>query len=553
MPARPIGPVLSLHHPKTAESYYESGLWRPETFCDLLEKHAASRPTDFAIRDSARRLTWAEFQELVERFSAHLAAAGLKPGERVGLRLSNRVEAVAAFLAAGRIGAVPNPSLHQNYTGHDAALLVEAIGARAVLFEEGVGVDAATVDFAAKAEALPGMRRVFRLPAGRDSAGAFDAPLPAPAKRDDPDAVCYLAFTSGTTGQPKGVTHSANTLLANARDMVRDWGHDETTVLLSLSPLTHHIAWVGLSQALAAGAELALNDPPNGATALDWILETGATYVMGVPTHAMDIQAEQRARGLERLGAVKVFYMAGAPIPPAVAQNFRAQGVYPQNVYGMSENSSHQYTQPDDPDDVIVSTCGRGGPAYEIKIVDQVDPDKDVAPGEVGQIAGHGACLMLGYFGNQAATEAAFNKDGWFLSGDLGRIDGNGNLRVTGRLKDIIIRGGHNIHPAQIEDIAVAHPDVAKAAAIPAPDERLGERVCLAILVAEGRTAPEADALLAHLATGGLSRYDMPEYYVVLESFPLTASGKILKRELAEQLRNGAFVPAPCRYAPPKT
>ncbi|MEQ9122719.1 MAG: fatty acid--CoA ligase family protein, partial [Alphaproteobacteria bacterium] len=271
----------------------------------------------------------------------------------------------------------------------------------------------------------------------------------------------------------------------------------------------HHIAWVGMSQALAAGAELALNDPPPHTSWLDWIVETGATYVMGVPTHAMDIQAEMRARGLDRLGDARVFYMAGAPIPRAVAERFRAIGVMPQNVYGMSENSSHQYTLPTDADDVIVSTCGRGGAAYEIKIVDQADPDRDAAPGEVGQIAGHGACLMLGYFGDQEATEASFNRDGWFLSGDLGRIDRNGNLEVTGRLKDIIIRGGHNIHPAHIEDVAVAHPAVAKAAAFPAPDERLGERVCLAVLPAAGAEAPSADAMLAHLAAGGLSRYDM--------------------------------------------
>ncbi len=548
MPARPVGPLLTLHHPATARRYYEAGLWRPETFCDLLEAHAAARPDAWALRDSARRLTWAELKALVERISGHLAAAGVGLGDRVGLRLSNRVEGVAALLAAARIGAVANPSLHQNYTAAEAVDLVRAIGARAVLAEDGFGVDAASADFAERASEIA---HIFCLPAGRATAGDLDRPPPAPAaKRDDPDAVCYLAFTSGTTGKPKGVTHSANTLLANARDMVRDWGHDTSTVLLTLSPLTHHIAWVGLAQIMACGGELALNDPPAGMTALDWIVETGATYVMGVPTHAMDIQAEQRRRGIDRIGDVKVFYMAGAPIPPAVAERFRAQSIYPQNVYGMSENSSHQYTKPTDPDSVITRTCGRGGPAYAIKIVDQADPDRDAAPGEIGQIAGHGACLMLGYFADQAATAASFNRDGWFLSGDLGRIDGDGNLEVTGRLKDIIIRGGHNIHPAKIEDIAVAHPAIAKAAAFPAPDERLGEKVCLAIMVADGAAAPTADEALAHLAAGGLSRNHMPEYFIVLPEFPLTASGKILKRELAEQLKAGRFEPAPCRYAP---
>ena len=548
MTRRTIGPLLTLHHPKAAERYYAEGLWRSETFYDLLARHAAERPNAFAIRDSGRRLTWAAFKALTDRISGHMAAAGVAPGERIGLRLSNRVEGVAALLAASRIGAVANPSLHHNYTTPEALTLVRTIGARCLLAEDGVGVDAATTDFAAEAAETPGMRAVFRLPAGRSSAGALDAPMDAGPKRDDPDAVCYLAFTSGTTGRPKAVTHSANTLLANARDMVRDWGHGPSTILLSLSPLTHHIAWVAVAQALACGCELALNDPPEGASWLDWILETEATYVMGVPTHAMDIQAQLRARGLDRLGAVKTFYMAGAPIPRAVAETFRALGVYPQNVYGMSENSSHQYTKPTDADDVIVATCGKGGPAYEIKIVDQEDPNKDAAPGEIGQIAGHGACLMLGYFGNQEATDASFNRDGWFLSGDLGRIDENGNLEVTGRLKDIIIRGGHNIHPARIEDIAVAHPAIEKAAAFAAPDERLGEKVCLAILAPERHEPPTADAVLAHLDQGGLSRYDMPEYFIVMDELPLTASGKILKRELAEMLKRGEIDPAPCRF-----
>ena len=477
-----------------------------------------------------------------------MTASGVGLGDRIGLRLSNRVECVAALLAASRIGCVANPSLHHNYTADEVLGLIEALSARVVLTEDGVGVDAETVDLSAKAAALPGVKAVFQLPAGRASAGALDASVSIPQKRDDPDAVCYLAFTSGTTGRPKGVMHSANTLLANARDMVRDWGHDESTVLLSLSPLTHHIAWVAVSQVLACGGELALNDPPTGMTPLDWLLETNATYVMGVPTHAMDILADQSARGLEKLGSVRTFYMAGAPIPPAVAEGFRAQGVLPQNVYGMTENSSHQYTVPTDPDAVIVTSCGRGGPAYAIRIVDQQDSDKDVPPGEIGQIAGQGACLMLGYFGNQEATEASFNNAGQFLSGDLGRLDEGGNLVVAGRLKDIIIRGGHNIHPTRIEDIAVAHPTIAKAAAFPAPDERLGEKVCLAVILADGEAAPSANVVLQHLNDGGLSRYDMPEYFIVMDEFPLTPSGKILKRELAANLIRGEFTPEACRF-----
>ena len=154
---------------------------------------------------------------------------------------------------------------------------------------------------------------------------------------------------------------------------------------------------------------------------------------------------------------------------------------------------------------------------------------------------------MLGYFDNQAATEQSFNKDGWFLSGDLGRLDARGNLRIVGRLKDMVIRGGHNIHPAKVEELALSHPLVARAAAFGVPDERLGERLCLAVS-STGDEPPQADALLRALYAAGLSKFDMPEYFVRLEEFPLTASGKILKRELAVWAREGRIAPVPCRF-----
>jgi acyl-CoA synthetase len=307
---------------------------------------------------------------------------------------------------------------------------------------------------------------------------------------------------------------------------------------------------VAIEQMLVAGLELVVNAPPPDRTALDWILETGATYVMGVPTHAMDILVELRRRELDRLGAVKVFYMAGSPIPRETAQAFLDIGVVPQNVYGMTENGSHQYTLPSDDPRTIVETCGRACAAYEIRIWDKDNPDIPAAPGEVGEIGGRGACLTLGYFDNQQATEESFNRSGWFMSGDLGRLDEQSCLEIVGRKKDLIIRGGHNIHPARIEDLAIRHPAIARCAAFAVADRRLGERVCLAVVLHDGEwTGP--DELLAHLHRSGLSRYDMPEYFIAMPAFPLTASGKILKRELVEWAREGRITPAPIRWSDP--
>lgn len=547
--------LLSLASPREAARFYAAGWWRTQTFYSLLVQHAATRGDRFALRDARLRLTWRELKVWVECVAESLHRAGVRRGQRVAVWLPSRAESVVTLLACARNGYVCNPSLHHNYTVAEILLLLERAGAVALVAQSGYGADASRVDIVANALALEAVKVLYLLPGsgGREQSSA--RPFPARAEDvvcsvpadDDPDKIIYLAFTSGTTGTPKGVMHSDNTLLANGRAMVADWGHDERTVIYSMSPTSHHIGTVAIEQMLAAGCELVLNDPPSGVKSIDWIQETGATYVMGVPTHAMDILAELKRRGEKSLGAVRIFYMAGAPIPREVAQGFLAMGIAPQNIYGMTENGSHQYTRPGDDATTVVETCGRAAAGYETRIFKQDHPDEEAAVGEIGEIGTRGALLMLGYFGNQAATEASFNRDGWFMSGDLGTLDERGCLRIVGRKKDLIIRGGHNIHPAHIEDLAHRHPQVQKAAAFGVPDGRLGEKVCLAVILRE-RGALSGDEMLLHLHSAGLSKYDMPEFFIAMESFPLTASGKILKRELVELAKSGSLVPQPVRF-----
>ncbi len=540
--------LLTLHDPEMARRYYAEGLWRRDTLYSLLCEHADRRPDAFAVRDGGRRLTWQELLAMVDTIAADLHQAGLKRGERVSIWLPNRVESVAILLACSRQGYVCNPSLHQNYRVGDIVELLTRIRTAALFAQPGYGADARTADIFTVAQELSSLRRIYTLGKGPSGAVPFPTePGPLPSLDPDPDKIVYLAFTSGTTGMPKGVMHSDNTLLANGRAMVADWGHDERSVLLSLSPMSHHIGAVAVEQMMAAGLELVVNAPPDGLTPLDWIIETGATYVMGVPTHAMDILAELRQRRIDRLGQVKVFYMAGSPIPRETAQAFLDRDVLPQNVYGMTENGSHQYTLPSDDPQTIVETCGRACAAYEIRIWDHDNPDIEAPPGAVGEIGGRGACLTLGYFDNQQATEDSFNRDGWFMSGDLGRLDKMSCLEIVGRKKDLIIRGGHNIHPARIEDLTMRHAAVARCAAFAMADTRLGEKVCLAVIAHDSETV-EPNDLLAHLDHAGLSRYDMPEYFIAMEAFPLTASGKILKRELVEWAKAGRISPTPIRW-----
>lgn len=555
--------ILTLHDPQTARGYYESGAWRADTMYTLLAQHARIRPGAFALRDSVRRITWAQLLAWVDALAADLHAAGLKRGQRVSVWLPNRVEAAVVLLACSRNGYACNPSLHQNYTVGEIVQLLERIQTAALFAQPGYGTDADRADVFARARVLACMKRIYRVaPSGASDDGrgdyaAFppigttDLPGALPDPDLNPDKIVYLAFTSGTTGVPKGVLHSDNTLLANGRAMVKDWHHNDQTVLYSHSPLSHHIGTVAIEQSLVAGFEVVVNDLPAGRKPLDWIIETGATYVMGVPTHAIDILAEMKRRGMDKLGKVSIFYMAGSTIPPQTAKAFLEMGIKPQNIYGMTENGSHQYTMPDDDVETITASCGRACHGYETRLWDQENPDHEAKPGEIGEIGTRGALLMLGYFDNQTATENSFNASGWFMSGDLGRCDAAGNLQIVGRKKDLIIRGGHNIYPAHIENLTVKHPAVLKAAAFPVPDERLGERVCLAIITRDG-TAVDADQMFDHLNEHGLSKYDMPEYFVRLDAFPQTASGKILKRELVEWAKASRIKPLPVRWVSPE-
>jgi acyl-CoA synthetase len=229
-------------------------------------------------------------------------------------------------------------------------------------------------------------------------------------------------------------------------------------------------------------------------------------------------------------------------VPASLVRDLQGLGVAVQNAFGMTENCSFQYTRPDDSIEVVANTCGRPCEGFELALWREDNPDELALPGESGEMGVRGACLMLGYFDDQASTEAAFNRRGWFMTGDLGRLDASGNLQVIGRKKDIIIRGGHNIYPTRIEGLVLRHHAVLKAAVFPVPDNRLGECACLSVILREKGALAAAD-LLRFLAEQGLSKYDMPEYYCELNQFPLTPSGKVLKREMVAMVGRGEIIP----------
>jgi acyl-CoA synthetase (AMP-forming)/AMP-acid ligase II len=546
--------ILTLLSPERLQQHYESGFWQSDTIYMLARRNAALRPDSFALRDRYRRLTFSQVVDAADRLAMDLAAKGIRRGQRVAVWLSSRLETAITLLACSRNGYVCCPSLHRNHTVGEIGELMERMRAVALVAETGYGADADRHDVFALAEQQATMRAIYRVEPLSEQ-DATRAPMAhlldggaggATAPDTEPDTVVYLAFTSGTTGKPKGVMHSDNTLLANARALAGDWTLGAQSVIYTLSPLSHNLGFGAMVSAFAVGAELVVHDLDRGQSLAERLAETGATFMFGVPVHAIDLLKEIRERDPALLAKIKGFRVSGAPVPQEVAAELLRYGVVPQSGYGMTEACSHHYTLPDDDPKLIIETSGRACPGYEVKIFSKDNPELELGAGEVGQIGGRGASLMLGYYDNQAATEDSFNNQGWYMTGDLGWMDENGYLRITGRKKDVIIRGGHNIYPAKIEALAGRYPDVERAVAVAVADERMGEKVCLVVMPRPGKVVDPVK-VLQHLETEGLSKFDMPEYFISVQEIPLTPSGKVLKRDVADQVTAGRLVPQPIR------
>ena len=548
-------PEITTHSAAQRRQYRDSGFWQDATVYRMVREHAGRAPDRFAVRDRYRRLTYRQLLAAAEQLAADLSRNGVEPGRQVAVWLPNRLETVIALLACSRNRYVCCPSLHRSHTVAEVMGLLDRFHAAALISEQGYGADADRCDVEAELANLENSPVHYALqPLRPEHAGdpPFAGYLKPPsgaapaveAEAGDADTLVYLALTSGTTGMPKGVMHSDNTLLANARAIAADWRFNEASVIYTLSPLSHNLGFGAMVSALYRGAEIVLSRLAPGESLVADLLRTGATFIYGVPAHAVDLLQELREPGTKVPGKITGFRISGAQVPGNVAAELLEHGIVPQTGYGMTEAHSHNYTLPDDAPGRIIGTAGRACPGYRIKIWSLDDKDVEMGTGEVGQIGGKGASLMLGYYGDAAATAASLNSDGWFMTGDIGSLDEDGYLYIKGRIKDVIIRGGHNIYPARIEQLAARHPGVDKAAAVPLADARLGEKVCLVIKPADS-TCPGPQQILKHLAAEGLSKYDMPEYLLEVDDIPTTPGGKVIKRDLLALIDAGRLNPRP--------
>jgi acyl-CoA synthetase len=545
--------VLTLLSTAQANGFTAAGHWTDATIYSLTRVHATTMPGKVAVRERAREVTYRALVDAADRLASALDDSGVRPGQRVAAWMPSRIETAVILLACSRNGYVCAPSLHRDHTVGEVTDLLRHMRASALIAQKGYGADAGRHDIFEAAADLGTLRAVIGLePADRSSARVL-AEIGTTARtvdvRTDPNTVVYLAYTSGTTGTPKGVMHSDNTVLAPVRALAADWSLDQRAVVYSFSPLSHSLGFGAMVLALTSGGELVVHDLPRGASPVERLRETNATLAVGVPTHAIDVLAELRTSSSAGLPALQGFRISGAAVAPFVTEGLLQHGVVPMSGYGMTEAGSTHYTLPDDSPQRITETSGKACAGYEVRIFSLNDPYEEMPAGEVGQICTRGASLMLGYFDDQAATEASFNSHGWFMTGDLGWMDDAGYIRITGREKDIIIRGGHNIFPSRIENLAMRHDAVVRAAAVPVADPRLGEKVCLAVTVKPGRrVGPEE--MLQHLDAMGLSKFDMPEYFLQVADLPLLPSGKVAKRTLVSWIDEGRVTSLPIRFRP---
>jgi cyclohexanecarboxylate-CoA ligase len=347
-----------------------------------------------------------------------------------------------------------------------------------------------------------------------------------------PDDICQLAYTSGTTGEPKGVMHTSNTLLCNARDFANRLGLTHADVVLMSSPMAHQTGfWYGLVTTVSLDMTVVLQDVWRPARATEIIRAEGVTFTMASTPFLVDLtaQAEGDPAAFEKF---RLFLCAGAPVPrDLVRQATKAMDARICSGWGMSEIGAITLTSPDDPDERVFETDGSVMPGCELRVVDLAGTP--LGPGEEGRLLARACSMFGGYL--ERPDLRGLDAEGWFDTGDLARLDAEGYLRITGRSKDIIIRGGENIPVVEVENLIFGHPDVAEVAVVAMPDPRLGERAC-AFVVTRGGVGLTLAGLNAHLTERGTARTYLPERLEVVDALPRTPSGKIQKFKLREQL-----------------
>ncbi len=517
-----------------------------ETIGANLERTVAQWPDREALVEvaSGRRWTWRELDHAVDQVARGLIAVGIDQGDRVGMWAPNCAEWTIVQLAAAKAGAVlvnVNPS----YRTHELAYAVNQSGLRLLLTQTGFKTSdyrGMVEEVTAKGE-VPGLERTVYVDTDdwQDLVAAGEA-LPADALTERQRALrptdpINIQYTSGTTGFPKGATLSHRNILNNGYFVTELIGFTEQDRLCIPVPFYHCFGMVMANLGCVThGATMVIPAPGfDPSITLRTVAEERCTGLYGVPTMFIAMQNAPDFADHD-LGSLRTGIMAGSICPVEVMKRC-VDDMHMGEVsiaYGMTETSPVScQTRADDDLDRRTATIGRAAPHVEIKIVDPVTGET-VPRGEAGEFCTRGYSVMLGYWEDAAKTAEAIDGDGWMHTGDLAVMREDGYCNIVGRIKDMVIRGGENIYPREIEEFLYTHPDVEDVQVVGVPDERYGEELCAWVRVRAG-AAPLDAAAVREFATGRLAHYKIPRYVLVVDEFPMTVTGKVRKVEMRER------------------
>ncbi len=540
--------------PPRREHSVARGWWPERTINDALDAALAASPDKIALTavstatGDTTQLTYAALADAAERLALGLLRRGVGRGDVVACQLPNGWPFAVTYLACARIGAVLNPLMHI-FRERELSFMLRHGEAKVFIVPQTFrGFDHAAMARDLQRE-LPALAHVIVVGGETASGDSFDAVLMAGepaateaeraqmlAARARPDDVMQLMYTSGTTGEPKGVMHSANTTISNIEAYAQRMRLGRDDVILMGSPLAHQTGFMyGLMMPILLGASAVMLDVWDPANAVRLIRTYGVTFTMASTPFLADLTKAVAAGG-ETVPTLRAFLCAGAPIPgPVVEQARKVLGAKIVSAWGMTENGAVTLTRLEDDDVRASTTDGCPLPGVELRVVDA--QGQDLPQGETGRLFVR-ACSNFGGYLKRAQWNGT-DADGWFDTGDMAWLDATGYVRITGRSKDVIIRGGENIPVVEIEALLYRHPSVATVAIVAYPDERLGERACAVVVPRPGQSI-DLPAITGFLASHKVARQYWPERLEVRDALPTTPTGKIQKFKLREMLQAGA-------------
>lgn len=516
--------------------YTAEGTWTGETLRDCAWRCVRTRPDKTAAVDGDLQPSFGAVFEQALRLASALRRRGLKAGDVVSFQLPNWHESLVINLAASIGGWVCNPIV-PIYRDAEVGFILKDARAKALF----IPATFRSIDYVAMAErlrpGLPDLRHVVVLRSGVAGPQSWGAWLNAEAdpletfSPVDPNAVKLLLYTSGTTGEPKGVLHSHNTLRADIDANIRFRSLTPEDVLLMPSPVTHITGYLyALELPFAVGHTVVLMERWNAAEAVKLIDEHLVTFSSGATPFLIELVAQAEQRGLA-LPSLRRYSTGGAPVPPEIIK--RARRALPNcltyRAYGSSEAPSISLGLVSGDPLALAGTTDGHIENHEVRIVD-ADTGALVPSGSEGEILTRGPEVMLGYT-NPVHTAEAFDAEGFFRTGDIGFVDGRGYITISGRKKDLIIRGGENLSPKEIEDVLHQHPAVHEAAVVAMPHPRMGETPCAYVTLRPGAVF-DFETMKAFLDEARLARQKIPERLVIIDQLPRNPAGKVLKQDL---------------------